>query len=62
MKIGGIIIKRETKVIIFTSIFVFVVVFSFESLMPDKSRIVSVIIAGLSGGIGPLIGYKIFKN
>ena len=59
---GEIIIKKETKVIIFTSIFVFVVVFSFGSLMPNKSRIVSVIIAGLSGGMGPLIAHKIFKD
>ena len=59
---GEIIIKKETKVIIFTSIFVFVVVFLFGTLTPNKSRIVSVIIAGLSGGMGPLIGYKIFKD
>lgn len=54
--------KGSIGMALFTGLFVGVVVFLSEYLIPNTSLISSVIIAGLSALVGGLIGNKLFPN
>ena len=54
--------KGSIGMALFAGIFVGIVVFLSEYLIPNKSLITSVIIAGLSALVGGLIGNKLFPN
>ncbi|WP_171805902.1 hypothetical protein [Sporosarcina newyorkensis] len=53
--------KGSVGMIIFTCIFVILIMLLFEFLIPT-TRIIRVIIAGLSALVGGLIGNKLFPN
>ncbi|MEK4024827.1 MULTISPECIES: hypothetical protein [Sporosarcina] len=53
--------KGSVGMIIFTCIFVMLIMLLFEFLIPT-TRIIRVIIAGLSALVGGLIGNKLFPN
>lgn len=54
--------KGSIGMALFTGLFVGIVVFLSEYLIPNTSLISSVIIAGLSALVGGLIGNKLFLN
>lgn len=54
--------KESIGIALFTGVFVGVVMFLIEFLIPDSSLFVRVIIAGLSALFGGLIGNKLFTN
>lgn len=62
-KSGVIIIKRGSiGMILITALFVVIVLSLVEYLIPERSSIVFVIIAGLSALFGGLVGNKLFPN
>ena len=54
--------KGSIRSVLFTGIFVWIVVFLSEYLIPKANLITSMIIAGLSAIVGGLIGNKLFPN
>jgi len=54
--------KGSIRSVLFTGIFVGIVVFLSEYLIPKPNLITSMIIAGLSAIVGGLIGNKLFPN
>ncbi len=54
--------KGSIGMALITGLFVGIVVFLSEYLIPNTSLISSVIIAGLSALVGGLIGNKLFQN
>lgn len=59
---GGMMKKAKIRMALFTGLFVGIIVFLSEYIIPNTNLITSVLLAGLSALVGGLIGNKLFPN
>jgi xanthosine utilization system XapX-like protein len=59
---GDMMKKANIRMALFTGLFVGIIVFLSEYIIPNTNLITSVLLAGLSALVGGLIGNKLFPN